>query len=59
MTPTTDFAQIAAEAQKQSFTMWKAAVEKNFDLGTQLLSLQKEYALRTVDILGARVSKSA
>jgi phage gp46-like protein len=59
MTRTTDFAHIAAEVQQQSFTMWKDAVEKSFDLGAQLFSLQREYALRAVDILGARVSESA
>lgn len=59
MASTTDFARIAADFQQQSFAAWKDAVEKSFDAGTQLLSLQKEYTLRTADILGSRASKSA
>jgi hypothetical protein len=59
MADTTDFTRIATELQQQSFVAWKDAVEKNFEAGTQLLSLQKEYTLRAADILGTRFSKTA
>jgi len=59
MSGTTEFARIAADLQQQSFSAWKNAVEKSFDVGTQLLSLQKEYSLRAADILGAGVSKKS
>lgn len=58
MPGTTDFGRIAVEAQQQSLGAWKDAVEKSFDVGAELLSLQKEYTLRAADILGARPAGS-
>ena len=47
-----------ADAQKQALAAWKNAVEMTFDLGTELLTLQKEYVVRVADVFGARVPKS-
>lgn len=55
----TEFARTTAEFQHQTFTAWKDAVEKSFEVGAQLLSLQKEYTLRAADILGAGVPKKS
>jgi hypothetical protein len=54
-----DYGRILAETQKQTFAAWKTAVETSFDLGADLLALQKEYVLRVADVLGARGAKSS
>jgi hypothetical protein len=51
---TTDFARAVSETQQQAFSAWKNAVEQSFELGAQLLSLQKEYTLRAADLVAAR-----
>jgi hypothetical protein len=55
----TDFSRILADSHKQTFAAWRNAVETSFDLGAELLALQKEYVLRVADVLGARATKSA
>ena len=53
-----DISGLAAETQKQTFAVMKTSIETGFDLGVELLELQKEYALRVADAFGARAPKA-
>jgi len=52
-----EFAGLATETQKQTLAVMKSTIEAGFDLGVELLELQKEYALRVADAFGARAPK--